>query len=109
MLQLHDHLADTQHGKLPLISTESLGCASKWSPDGWSTGRRRKAPTSAVGEFRPVTAPSPVRPAYASALGQTAFGRLEANQLTLTPGYSRLRSEISKNSGHDSTRSKLAC
>lgn len=42
----------------------------------------------------------PVRRAYALAVVHTASGLVEANQLTSC--YSRLRNEISKNSGHDS-------
>lgn len=44
--------------------------------------------------------------AYASAVVQTAAGRLKASKLTTR--YSRLRSEISRNSGHDSKGSELA-
>ena len=71
---------------------------------------KEKAQTSAVGEFRPVTGPSPVRPAYAcppaSVVEQTAAGCLKANQLTA--GCSRLRCEISRSSRHDSKGSELS-
>lgn len=46
-------------------------------------------------------------PAYASVVAHTTAGRLKASRLTTM--CSRLRSEISRNSGHDSGGSGLAC
>lgn len=98
VLQLHDHFVKAQYNKVPLTSSGSPGYVTlselTLSPAAWTTNS-------------PVTAPSPVHPAYASAVVQTNAGRLKANQLTAR--YSRLRSEISRSSTHDSNRGKLDC